>query len=448
MKKLTVKGLESLKGKGKGKAYFVAVSEGLRLRIAVDGEKTWQVRFTVGGGEKTVTLSRRFGPQTDGGHLSLIDAKHEAAKIRALARDGIDYRQKIAAERETESRAREQKKSEALTVLDLFDAWFPEISVKRGKKGRGDQGKETRRSLEKDVLPFLGDVLLTKISKAHVLQIIRRVSDRGANRLAVMLVRDVKQMFRWGEKNLPWKRMLVESDVLAIEDSDVVRGAYDPVSDNERTRVLSVDEIRALFTKVPTSGLTAVVQRAIWIILSSGTRVGETVAARWSDVDLEGRTWFIPAENTKSGTAITVALSDFSLRHFQALWDAREELDVEDRSDWVFPSRTNRTKPLNNQTVGKALADRQRSDGKPIPGRTEQVDALMLEGGVWKCHDLRRTAATLMQSLGVAESVAHRCLNHSQSDKLSRIYLQHDYSEEMKAAWRALGDQLDVLTSA
>jgi integrase len=242
--------------------------------------------------------------------------------------------------------------------------------------------------------------------------------------------------------------MLVESDVLAIEDSDVVRGAYDPVSDNERTRVLSSDEIRVLFAKVPNSGLTTVVQRAIWIILSSGTRVGETVAARWSDVDLAERTWVIPAENTKSGAGLTVALSDFSLRHFQALWDAREQLDVKDRSDWVFPSRTDRTKPLNNQTVGKAIADRQRSDGKPIPGRTEQVEALMLEGGVWKCHDLRRTAATLMQSLGIAESVAHRCLNHSQSDKLSRIYLQHDYSEEMKAAWRALGDQLDVLTSA
>jgi integrase len=446
MKKLTVKGLESLKREAK--AYFVAVSEGLRLRIAVDGEKTWQVRFTVGGGEKTVTLSRRFGPQTDGGHLSLTDAKHEAAKIRALARDGIDYRQKIAAEREVESRAREQKKAEALTILDLFEAWFPEISVKRGKKGRGDEGKETRRSLEKDVLPFIGETLLTKICKADVLKIIRRVSDRGANRLAVMLVRDVKQMFRWGEKNQPWKRMLVEADVLAIEDSDVVRGAYDPVSDNERTRVLSPDEIRALFAKVPKSGLTTVVQRAVWIILSSGTRVGETVAARWSNVDLAERAWFIPADNTKSGTAITIALSDFTLRHFQAMWDAREHQDVEDRSDWVFPSRTDRAKPLNNQTVGKALADRQRPDGKPIMGRTEQVDALLLEGGVWKCHDLRRTAATLMQGLGIAESVAHRCLNHSQADKLSRIYLQHDYSAEMKAAWYALGDRLDMITNA
>jgi hypothetical protein len=44
MKKLTVKGLESLKREDK--AYFVAVSEGLRLRIAVDGEKTWHSQRT------------------------------------------------------------------------------------------------------------------------------------------------------------------------------------------------------------------------------------------------------------------------------------------------------------------------------------------------------------------------------------------------------------------
>jgi integrase len=93
--------------------------------------------------------------------------------------------------------------------------------------------------------------------------------------------------------------------------------------------VLSPDEIRGLFAKVPKSGLTTVVQRAIWIILSSGTRVGETVAARWSDVNLAERTWFNPADNTKSGTAITIALSDFALRHFQAMWDASEQQDVQ-----------------------------------------------------------------------------------------------------------------------
>jgi integrase len=140
-------------------------------------------------------------------------------------------------------------------------------------------------------------------------------------------------------------------------------------------------------------------------------------------------------------------MSDFVRSQFVALWAWREALPEEWRSEWVFPSNRDRAAGLNNQTVGKALADRQRIDTKPLPGRTERVDALALAGGQWKCHDLRRTCGTLMQSLGVAESIVHRCLNHARTDKLDRVYLQHDYAEEMKSAWALLGERLVILAS-
>lgn len=224
-------------------------------------------------------------------------------------------------------------------------------------------------------------------------------------------------------------------------------GGYDPVRDNERDRVLSEDEIRKLAQLLPKAGLSLAIRSAIWIMLSTGTRVGETVAALWSHVDLQNKSWHIPAGNTKSGVALDVQMSDFSLVHFAALWAWREKLPEDSRSDWVFPSNRDRAAALNNQTVGKALADRQRVDGRPLPGRTERIDALALDGGQWKCHDLRRTSGTLMQSLGVPESIVHRCLNHARSDKLDRVYLQHDYASEMEDAWRLLGERLAILTS-
>ena len=411
-----------------------------------EGIKSWQVKYTADGKETTVTLPRRYGPRTDEAHLSLEDARHEASAIRALARSGVDFRQKVADQREAEKVAREKKHNESMTLRDLFDAWFPEISTKRGKKGRIGGGAETLRCFEKDVFPALGDMLLTQITKADVLRTVRRVSSRGANRLAVLIVRDIRQVFRWGNANQPWKRLLIDSDVLAIVDSDVVGSDYDPVSSNERDRVLDENEIRHLAKLLPVADLSFAIQSAVWLMLSCGTRVGETVAARWSHVDLENHRWHIPAESAKSNVALDVTLSDFAHARFTALRGVRDRLSEEKRSDWVFPSRKDISKPLDNQTIGKQLADRQRPGKKPLPGRTERVDALVLAGGQWKCHDLRRSCGTLMQSLGVPESTIHRCLNHARTDKLDRIYLQHDYSTEMANAWRVLGQRLELLT--
>jgi integrase len=444
MGKLTVRAIELVKSKDK--AYFLSDGDGLRLRVAVDGAKTWQVKYTADGKETTVTLPRRYGSNTDIAHLSLADARHEAAAIRALARSGVDHQQKVKDDLEAQRRKREQQRAEAMTVQDLYNAWFPTIATKRGKRGRKDGGAEVTRTFTKFVMGKIGGTLLGELYAVDVRPILTRISDSGANRQATALLVDLKQMFRWGDQNQPWKRLLASSDILAIRAEDIVSGGYDPVRDNERNRVLSEDEIRALAKLLPKADLSLAIRSAIWIMLSVGTRVGETVAARWAHVDLQDKSWHIPAENTKSGVSLDVRMSDFTKSHFAALWAWRETLPEELRNDWVFPSNRDRAAALNNQTVGKALADRQRGGGKPIRGRTERVNALELNGGQWKCHDLRRTCGTLMQSLGVAESIVHRCLNHARTDKLDRVYLQHDYAGEMGDAWRVLGERLARLT--
>ncbi|QNB11817.1 tyrosine-type recombinase/integrase [Paraburkholderia tropica] len=444
MGKLTVRVIEL--AKRKDRAYCLSDGDGLRVRVATDGTKSWQVKYTVDGKETTVTLPRRYGSNTDAARLSLADARHEAATIRALARSGVDHQQKVKDDLEAQRRQREQEQSEARTVRDLYDAWFPTIATKRGKRGRKDGGSEIVRTFAKFVLSEIGDKTLTQLYATDVRPILTRISDRGANRQATALLVDLKQMFRWGDQNQPWKRLLASSDILAIRAEDIVSGGYDPVRDNERDRVLSEAEIRTLAQLIPKAELSLAIRSAIWIMLSTGTRVGETVAACWKHVDLDKKSWLIPAENAKSGVTHNVRMSDFTHSHFAALWDWRESLPEELRSEFVFPSSRNHLAALNNQTVGKALADRQRPDRKPLPGRTEHTNALLLEGGQWKCHDLRRTCGTLMQSLGIAESIVHRCLNHARADKLDRVYLQHDYADEMTHAWDALGQRLQVLT--
>jgi integrase len=418
------------------------LTNGLRLRLDAKGSPVWEVKFSVNNADRVATLDRRYAPQTSTTSLSLKDALLEAAKIKAAARAGVDHNQ----DKRDRLEADRLKRAEAYTVRDLYAEWFPTVSVKRGRKGRKDGGAEIERTFAKFVLGQVGGKLLTGLYASDIRPILTRISDAGNNRQATALLTDLKQMFRWGDTNQPWKRLLAASDVLAIKPEDIVAGTYDPSRDNERTRVLTESEVTALAALLPRADLSASIQAAIWIMLSVGTRVGETVATRWTHVDLDTGKWLIPSEHTKSGVALEVTLSAFALIQFRRQWAARAQLSADERSDYVFPSRTDRTKPLDNQTVGKALAARQKPGQKPMPGRTQLVDALVLPGGVWKCHDLRRTCSTLMQSLGVAESTAHKCLNHAVADKLTRIYMQHDYADEMAEAWRLLGDRLTVLT--
>jgi integrase len=69
--------------------------------------------------------------------------------------------------------------------------------------------------------------------------------------------------------------------------------------------------------------------------------------------------------------------------------------------------------------------------------------------GAWTPHDLRRTSATIMQSLGIPLDTIDRCQNHVlQGSKIRRHYLHHDYAQEKREAWRHLGERTSMILNA
>jgi hypothetical protein len=87
---LTVRAVDALKPKER--AYKVTIERGLHLRIAPDGTRTLLVRYTVKGtsdGERQYRMPQQYGEGA--GQIKLAAACAEAARIRALAREGIDW---------------------------------------------------------------------------------------------------------------------------------------------------------------------------------------------------------------------------------------------------------------------------------------------------------------------------------------------------------------------
>jgi integrase len=192
-------------------------------------------------------------------------------------------------------------------------------------------------------------------------------------------------------------------------------------------------------------------QLALWICLSTLSRIGETLMAEWKHADFQDfqqATWFIPKENVKGEDGKThdhlVFLSPFALWQFKALHALTGSSECFSGSDVTDMH-------VDVKSVTKQVGDRQemfKERAKPL-ARRSQDNSLVLSGGAngcWTPHDMRRTGSTLMQRLGVQDHIIDRCQNHALGgSKARRAYLHHPYDDEKKSAWEAPGAHLDVV---
>ncbi|MGF6806071.1 integrase [Paraburkholderia sp. Clong3] len=421
MGKLTVRGIES--AKPKKAAYHLADGDGLRLRVSTDGTKSWQVKYTANGKETTVTLARRYGARTDDGHLSLEDARFEATAIRAKARQGIDHQVELA-QRLAAERKRHEAEQQRLTVRQLFAEWSALDLVRRK-----DDGAETKRGLEKDVLPKLGDRHADSIKRADIMSVLDTVKARGASRLANRLLAELRQMFSFA----------LVREIVAVDPTTGIEKKHVGGQEEERERVLSEAEIRGLLVKLAKANLLKTTQHAIWVMLATLARIGELTRARRADIDLAAGTWIIPADHSKNAKEHTIYLSEFAKTHMRAL------LELGGDEVWLFPAARH-DGPVCSKSITKQIYDRQgAASGTPLQHRSQHIDALILPGGRWTPHDLRRTGATLMGELGVHGDVIEKCLNHLEQNKIKRTYQRAVRQQEQADAWRLLGAHLELL---
>lgn len=432
----------------KAKSKEVLLSDGgglyLRIRLGKNTMKVWSFRYRRLSGSASRWFQIGIYPET-----SLLEARAQAAALRIKRRNGIDPNDEkkaaaVAAQALVEAAAREiEKEASKMTVTKLFERWLT-VDLARHR----DCGKYVTEQMNRHVLPAMGQLIAEDIRKGHITEVTDKLLAAGKNRTAKVAFSHMRQMFRFA----------VDRDILEVDPTATIRKAKIGGKDTERDRVLSEAEIRELADKVAGAKLLPSTAAAIWLTLSTACRIGELLTAQWDDIDLSSGVWKI--HHTKNGKPHTVYLSSFAIDQFKTIKTASETKQKADEKAgrlvkpliWIFPDRTD-SKPVCVKTVSKQLADRQKEpapgidEAKPMSNRSKKVDCLLLPGGQWRPHDLRRTAATMMVALGVLPEVAERCLNHVEVNKVKRIYQRHSYEKEMREAWQLLGERLELLTS-
>lgn len=136
------------------------------------------------------------------------------------------------------------------------------------------------------------------------------------------------------------------------------------------------------------------------LLLMHGTRIGETVNAKWEAFDYKERLWRIPAEDTKTKKAHTVPLT---MQVITWLRLYRKYQLRQGKSAYLFHQKNNRSKAKSANhasTVISTMANKQ-----------------------WSAHDLRKFARSYWMELGIDYMVAEFLLNHT-LNKLDQTYIQ------------------------
>ena len=205
-----------------------------------------------------------------------------------------------------------------------------------------------------------------------------------------------------------------------IVEANPAAGIKPPHREHPRDRILTDDEIRALWAAWEAMGYPfGTIQQ---LLLLTAQRRGEVAAMRWDQLDLKAASWRLSSADTKTGQEHLLPLSPQVL-------DILRNVPQLAGSPLLFPAnRVGSSRPVSGFSKAKVTTDR-------LSG---------IDGWTW--HDLRRTAATGMAKLDVPPHVCERILNHSGGGMMSaiaRVYNVHSYQAEMGHALNAWAREVE-----
>ncbi|MFZ2290493.1 MAG: integrase arm-type DNA-binding domain-containing protein [Halopseudomonas yangmingensis] len=377
---------------------------GLYLVVPKAGRAYWMLRFTSDKKRKEMTLGRVED-------LSLADARTEATLKMQQHRQGLDPL--IAKQRSLHESIR--------SVDDLFADWH-EGNIKRLK-----HHQIPFRVYSKDIAPVIGQMRPEAVTGRDIQRILRNIIESNRPTIANDALLYCKQLFNHG----------IKLDVVAGNPASAFTASDAGGIEKSRDRVLTLKEVTFAFKKFreETDSFTRDNYLACALLLSLGVRKSELTEATWNEFDLDGQTWYLPSERSKSGAAIDIPLPDLSIEWLK-------ELKVRSfGSAYVLPNRrTSKVPHMGKDTLNRAIS---KLFGRE-PGRAVQPPNKMGDLEHFTVHDLRRTCRSLLASIGVPGHIAERCLNHKLKG-VEGIYNRHDYFDERRDALDRLAQHLAPL---
>ena len=307
-----------------------AVDTTLYLRVSRGGSKSWVQRVTFDG--------RRIDRGLGSWPVMLTDD----AKLLAL-----ENRRKIGAGVDPWAERRKAK-------LPTFQQ-AAELTLK-ANKGRWKTNKSERAwygAMVNYAYPTIGDKRVDLIGREDVLSILTPIWTEKSQ-TARRLRQRIRAVFSWCQAH-----GYVESNPAG----EGINGALPKMpSIKENFRAAHYNDVTEALENIRAADIGLSAKLCLEFLILTAARSGEARGAMWSEIDLENKTWIIPASRMKGGKEHRVPLSN-------AVLDVLERARIlDDGSDLVFPAPKKAGVPLGIVSLNRVLQAAGLSDQTTVHG--------------------------------------------------------------------------------
>jgi integrase len=381
---------------------------------------SWAVRTKIAGKAAKITLGRydeegaaedRAGTVIDPNQvLNVTQARALAEHVIADARRGHDPRQ--------------EKTGNRFSVDHWLDEFVKTARVTgfKGRAVKASTADEYERIIATNIKPNLKHIADVRLLDYRDIEKLISKLQPGAQRNAYAVL---SAFFRW-------------KAVARVIGRNVIELAEAPAKPQSRERVLSHDEIKAVWNAADKCGYPF--GPMVQLLLLTGQRRDEIANLKWSEIDDDLTTITLEGSRTKNGHAHIVPLAPLAKAVIEGLPPRMTDANGKP-SEYVFT--TTATTPFSGFSNGKKALD---SKTLEIARRTDK-DAKPIAG--WHLHDLRRTCATELAKLGIKQEVTEAILNHKTGkvSGVAAIYNRYDYQDEKAAALKEWATRIASITA-
>lgn len=376
---------------------------GLQLWITPGGSKLWRLAYRFDGKQKKLSLG--VYPE-----IGLADARKARDEAKKLLASGGDPGQQRKLDRLTK----------ANSAATTFEALAAELLDKKRREGKAGSTLAKLEWLYAMANEAIGPRPVDAITAPEILAVFRKVEGRGRLESAKRLRAVIGEVFRFA----------VATGRATTDPTQALRGALTTPKVKHRAAITDPKELGALLRAIDGFSGQPTTTAALKLMAYLFPRPGELRQAEWSEFDLEGAVWTIPASRAKMRRPHKVPLPR------QALAILRDLHEITGGGTLVFQGHG------MSGGVGRKIAPR------PLSENTLNVALRRMGYGAdqMTSHGFRAAASTLLnESARFSADAIERALAHQDADAVRRAYARGEHWKERveMATWWA--DYLDGL---
>lgn len=269
--------------------------------------------------------------------ISLADAREARDRAKGQLAKGID--------------PSSQKRLDALNAANArattFEVVAAELIEKKRREGRAHRTLEKLRWLYDLAKPHIGARPIAEITAPEILVALRGIESRGQLETAKRLRAVIGEAFRYG----------VATGRAIGDPTSALKGALTAPTVTHRAAITDPKQFGGLLRAIDGFSGQPTTRAALQLMALLFPRPGELRQAEWSEFDLDGGVWSIPAERMKMRKPHIVPLPP------QAVAILRELHPITGRGKLVLPGygvsggegRRIEQRPLSENTMNAAL---------------------------------------------------------------------------------------------